>query len=69
MAKKYKKGKKLGAVAFPKGKKYFLKDAHDRLFTDDGIRVELHAGIPTEVSKDVAKLLKDKYSYLEVIAE
>jgi len=65
MAKK----KKLGAVAFPKGKKYFLKDPNDRLFNDGGIRVELRAGIPTEVSKNTAKLLKNKYSYLEVIAE
>ena len=48
--------------------KVTIVDANDRTFTlDNGTIVELKAGVPTEVSKEVADELVAKYPYLKTI--
>ena len=50
-------------------KKYFIRDSADRFFTEaiHGFDLKLVAGEKVEVSKEVADLAKEKFSYLEVI--
>ena len=52
-------------------KKYFARDAYDRIFTKDanGFDLELQGGRAVEVSEEVAKQLKEKFSYVEVTEE
>ena len=49
-------------------KKYFLRDEHDRFFnqTKDGFDLVLKGGVAKEVSKEIAEVIKKKYSYIEV---
>ena len=48
--------------------KVTIVDANDRTFTlESGAIVELKAGVPTEVAKEVADELVAKYPYLKTL--
>mgnify|MGYP001609192585 CR=1 FL=1 len=50
------------------GEKVSIVDEHDRTFTlESGFIVELKAGVPVEVSKEIADELRAKYPYLKTL--
>lgn len=49
--------------------KYSVRDNHDRFFNlnNDGFDLVIKAGVVKEVTKEIAEVIKEKFSYIEVI--